>query len=405
MADFQFAVPIKVSKADGAAAVSLAEASRIMEQRVSKGQPLGFEGVASSTGLDRDREWMTEACLNSMAGQAPVDIIPAPAEGRHWGAEPGRELGVAKSFSVFAEGARMMLGVSGELSPSTEQGRAIYVNALAGQAYELSVMGGVTSGMEAHPETGEVAKCFTDLRLDHIAVARAGKAINPDAWLAAVSKAAAEEGETVTEAEETGTPETTEEATAEAVDPQDVQTAGEADITEAATAAREEEIDMTPEEMAALVEGAVAKSVGPLTERLAAVEEKLASKAEEVAEEAATEETEDTEDAETASEATDTETEETVDEAAPETEDEDETDERDAKIAELEARLAEQSSKADALAAKPTAGGPVSTAAAEGDEKLVSKTERPDLVRQAMDEGDPESAKRVVALRMMGMDV
>ena len=188
MSEFQFSIPIGVvSKSEEP--LSLAQARLVLEMRLANGEPLEFEGVASSTALDREHEWMTEACIKSMARQAPVDIIAAPAQGRHMGVEPGRELGVAKSFSVFNDGDRIKLGVSGELNPTVEQARAVYTNALAGQRYELSVMGQVKTGLDRHPETGAMAKSFRDIKLDHIAVARSGRAINPDAWLTAVSKA------------------------------------------------------------------------------------------------------------------------------------------------------------------------------------------------------------------------
>jgi len=481
MAQFTFGVPV-VAKAGDGKPMSLAAARRRVQEMVSVGEPLLIEGVASSTAVDNEGEWFSSKCLESMATQGPVDLVPCPSEGKHWGVEPGRELGVAKSFAVFEEGDVKKLGVEGELSPEVEQARAIMVNMLAGQSYQLSVTGPVKAAFGRHPVTGKSGRYFEDIRFDHIAVTRGNSllnpAANPDTWLAAVSKAASADAEVggevmpygkTSEIDEkvrkvlpedalriymgafnaafkevgearahavawaavkkkykppeaeggkwvakSAAEEAEDEAFGEAVEAvakagarhsrrdhklmhEAIRTlmdacgcgscadsvaalveaedaASKAAEPSAPEAGNEESEDMTPEQIAEVVAKAVGDAVAPLTERLAALEAVAKSQDEADAESEKTDEeqTEETPAPEAEAEKLAEADAESVAEPEAEPDAEPEVPEAVAKsLSDLKAENATLAAKVTALEAQPTAGGPVSTAAAEDDTKLT----------------------------------
>jgi len=140
-----------------------------------------FEGVASSTRLDRQHERMTTNAISKMAGQVGLDLLPSHTSG------PLEELGTVEQAWVDNDQFR----VAGRLDGSNPRARRLYKNVLDGRRYGLSVGGRVTKAFWRHdPELGRQVRHIDDVALDHVAVCRADQAANPDTYLATLAKAA-----------------------------------------------------------------------------------------------------------------------------------------------------------------------------------------------------------------------
>lgn len=140
-----------------------------------------FEGIASSTSLDRQHERMTPNAINKMAGQVGLDLLPSHKSG------PLEELGSVEQAWVDNDQFR----VAGRLDATNPRSRRLFEKVASGRRYGLSVGGRVTKAFWQHdPEVGRQVRHIDDVELDHVAVCRADQAANPDTYLATLAKAA-----------------------------------------------------------------------------------------------------------------------------------------------------------------------------------------------------------------------
>ncbi|MGI5819953.1 MAG: hypothetical protein ACOX9R_17860 [Armatimonadota bacterium] len=140
-----------------------------------------FEGVASSTRLDRQHERMTPNAIRKMATQTGLDLLPSHRSG------PLDELGTVEEAWVDNDQFR----VAGRLDGGNPRSRRLFEKVAGGRRYGLSVGGRVTKAFWRHdPELGRQVRHIDDVELDHVAVCRADEAANPDTYLATLAKAA-----------------------------------------------------------------------------------------------------------------------------------------------------------------------------------------------------------------------
>lgn len=155
---------------------------------------LWFEGVASSTRLDRQQERMTPEAIRKMSEQSGIDLLPSHAAG------PLEELGVVEQTWVDNDQFR----VAGRLDKSNPLAVRLFERIAAGRRYGLSVGGRVKRAhWEYEEQTGRRVRHIDDVELDHVAVCRPEQAANPDTYLSVMAKAAeaVAPDETVGEAE------------------------------------------------------------------------------------------------------------------------------------------------------------------------------------------------------------
>jgi len=140
-----------------------------------------FEGVASSTTLDRQQERMTPQAIQKMALHKGLELLPSHSAG------PLEELGVIEE--TWADNSQFR--VAGRLDPSNPAARRLFEKAAGGRQFGLSVGGRVTKAFWRYDEdAGRQVRHIDDVELDHVAVCRPGGAANPDTYLAALAKAA-----------------------------------------------------------------------------------------------------------------------------------------------------------------------------------------------------------------------
>jgi methyl-accepting chemotaxis protein len=140
-----------------------------------------FEGVASSTSLDRQHERMTTKAINKMAGQVGLDLLPSHKSG------PLEELGTVEQ----AWGDNDQFRVAGRLDATNPRSQRLFKKVAEGRRYGLSVGGRVTKAFWQHDaEAGRQVRHIDDVELDHVAVCRADQAANPDTYLETLAKAA-----------------------------------------------------------------------------------------------------------------------------------------------------------------------------------------------------------------------
>ena len=140
-----------------------------------------FEGVASSTSLDRQRERMTANAIEKMGKQQGIDLLPSHSAG------PLDELGVVEDTWVDNDQFR----VAGRLDATSEKARRLFGRISAGRSYGLSVGGRVTKAYWEYDETaGRKVRHIDDVELDHVAVCRPEASANPDTYLSVMAKAA-----------------------------------------------------------------------------------------------------------------------------------------------------------------------------------------------------------------------
>lgn len=142
-----------------------------------------FEGVASSTALDRQKERMSKAALESMCAFRGIDLLPSHKAG------PLDELGTVEEGRI--EGEQFI--VTGQLDPTNPDAMRLFERLNAGKRYGLSVGGSVTAAHYDLEKGGRRVRVIDGVVLDHIAVTRPGHAANPDTWLQVIAKSA--EGE------------------------------------------------------------------------------------------------------------------------------------------------------------------------------------------------------------------
>lgn len=141
---------------------------------------LWFEGVASSTTLDRQQERMTPNAISKMATYKGIELLPSHSAG------PLEELGSVEE--AWADNDQFR--VAGRLDKSNPQAKRLFQRAMSGRSFGLSVGGRVTKAYWQHdPEAGRQVRHIDDVELDHVAVCRPEAAANPDTYLAALAKA------------------------------------------------------------------------------------------------------------------------------------------------------------------------------------------------------------------------
>ena len=142
---------------------------------------LWFEGIASSTRLDRQHERMTPKAIQKMAGQVGLDLLPSHKAG------PLEELGTVEEAWVDNDQFR----IAGRLDGGNPRARQLFEKAASGRRYGLSVGGRVTKAFWRYDaEAGRQVRHIDDVELDHVAVCRPEQAANPDTYLATLAKAA-----------------------------------------------------------------------------------------------------------------------------------------------------------------------------------------------------------------------
>ena len=155
-----------------------------------------FEGVASSTSRDGQRERMTPEAIAKMAQYRGIDLLPSHDAG------PLEELGTIDETSADNEHFR----VSGRLDDTNPDAARLFTKALAGKRYQLSVGGRVTSASWGVDEDGQRVRFIDDVELDHVAVCRPGRAANPDTYLHVMAKSVDGLYHTVTDVAQTSAP-------------------------------------------------------------------------------------------------------------------------------------------------------------------------------------------------------
>lgn len=166
-----------------------------------------FEGVASTTSVDTQKERTSDNCIKSMAAQTGLDLFPEHKR------IAGTELGATVEHEVNA-GA---LVVKGELFDDNPQAVRIYNRMAAGKSYGLSIGGKVKAAHWELAKTGERIRVLDDIDLNHIAIT--DNPANTDTWTAIIAKSAdgVEEFDMTTEAAKEMGEETTEPVQVEVV--------------------------------------------------------------------------------------------------------------------------------------------------------------------------------------------
>ena len=142
---------------------------------------LRFEGVASSTRLDRQQERMTARAIEKMAAHSGIDLLPSH------GAGPLEELGTVEEAWVDNETFR----VAGRLDRTNPHSQRLFAQVAGGRRYGLSVGGRVKKAFWKYDEgAGRQVRHIDDVDIDHVAVCRPEAAANPDTYLATLAKAA-----------------------------------------------------------------------------------------------------------------------------------------------------------------------------------------------------------------------
>jgi len=140
-----------------------------------------FEGVASSTSLDRQQERMTPHAIEKMTDQKNIDLLPSHAAGAL------EELGTVEDAWVDNDQFR----IAGRLDKSSPAAQRLFDRIVAGKIYGLSVGGRVTKAYwEFNDKVGKSIRYIDDVVLDHVAVCRPEAAANPDTYLSVLAKAA-----------------------------------------------------------------------------------------------------------------------------------------------------------------------------------------------------------------------
>ena len=140
-----------------------------------------FEGVASSTTLDKQRERMTQKAIEGMSQHAGIPLLPSH------GAGALDDLGNAEECWADNEQFR----VAGRLDKHNPEAHRLFDKVMGGRQYGLSVGGRVKKAFWHHDEeAGGLVRYIDEVELEHVAVCRPEQAANPDTYLAVLAKAA-----------------------------------------------------------------------------------------------------------------------------------------------------------------------------------------------------------------------
>ncbi len=129
-----------------------------------------FEGVASSTRLDRQREKISKGALRQVAQRGPVDLVAAHSE---------REVVVGRIETCEVEGE--LLRVRGRLRVDAPEARELRQRLARGEKLGLSLGGKVSRAHWGWDENTEgPVRHLDEVAVEHVAVCRAEQAVNPD---------------------------------------------------------------------------------------------------------------------------------------------------------------------------------------------------------------------------------
>lgn len=142
------------------------------------GSQMFFEGVASTTSVDTQKERTSDQCIKSMAGQVGLDLFNIHTR------IAGQELGATISHKV-ADGA---LFVEAELFADNPEAVRIYNRMVSGKSYGLSIGGKVTAAHFETAKSGERIRVLDDIALHHMVITP--NPSNKDTWTAIVAKSA-----------------------------------------------------------------------------------------------------------------------------------------------------------------------------------------------------------------------
>ncbi len=126
-----------------------------------------FEGIASTTTVDREGERMTAAALEGMARAREVEL----REGHG-----GERIGVVEACST--DGRRLQ--VAGRLEEGNPRARAVWAKLCAGVRLALSVGGRKRVVRRWSPVAGRYVRMIEEARLEHVAVVPAAEARNAE---------------------------------------------------------------------------------------------------------------------------------------------------------------------------------------------------------------------------------
>ncbi len=365
-----------------------------------------FEGVASTTAVDSQKERMSEKAIERMVAHPPLDLVDAHANRR-----AGQELGV--TLKHIADGGTFK--IIGEFFDDNPDAIRVWKRMSEGKRYGLSVGGKVVGAhWEVTKGVGERVRVIDDLELNHIAITPPGGQANPDCWLSAMAKSV--EGEFTDEVEVEGEAlvDDLDKAFDEAVDAlakagarhsrKDVaalhtamQTLQEACGCESCAAAL-----AAISEAASADSGAVEKEAETAMSKEAEVQEETAA----VTEEATAAKEEITEEVVKSEEATPPPDIEAIIAKAVEAGRKAEGDEQAEKVKALEDTLAKQTEELNLLKATPVGGGPEGKPSGEPEKtEEVAKAEEDTLVKQFLNAGDKDGAGKALAAKVLfGVD-
>ena len=144
-----------------------------------------FEGVASSTRLDKQHERMTPRAIQGMSEQGGI-----PLASSH-GVEPLDELGMVEECWVDDNRLR----IRGRLDNEQPKAQRLLGEAMGGQRYSLSVGGRVKRAFWQHDEeAGRPIRHIDEVELRQVVVCRPEAAANPDTYLTVLIEANDGEG-------------------------------------------------------------------------------------------------------------------------------------------------------------------------------------------------------------------
>jgi len=134
-----------------------------------------FEGVASSTGVDRHGDKLSEEALRHVAQSGPCKLVWTHRK-------KAEEVGRIEQWQLQGN----KLYVQGTLQPQNPQAQALVRRLRNGERLGLSLGGRIKRwrwGWDAHRE-GPV-RYLEEIVVEHVAVCRAAEAVNPDVrlWL------------------------------------------------------------------------------------------------------------------------------------------------------------------------------------------------------------------------------
>ncbi len=136
-----------------------------------------FEGVASSTCVDRQGDKLSEEALRRVAQSGPVKLVLA---------HQGQAEVVGRIEQWQLKGNKLY--VQGTLQPQNAQAQALVHRLRNGERLGLSLGGRIKRwrwGWDAHRE-GPV-RYLEEIVVEHVAVCRAAEAVNPDVRLRLLS--------------------------------------------------------------------------------------------------------------------------------------------------------------------------------------------------------------------------